>query len=81
MHSLEERWKEDDIQSYLNSSRRTVVAFSGGVDSLCLLSLAASLNDSVLALHVNHGLYPDEDKWEQLCLQYSEMLGVMFDCF
>ena len=81
MHSLEERWKEDDIQSYLNSSRRTVVAFSGGADSLCLLSLAASLNDSVLALHVNHGLDPDADKWEQLCLQYSEKLGVMFECF
>ena len=44
-------------------------------------SLAASLNDSVLALHVNHGLDPDADKWEQLCLQYSEKLGVMFECF
>ena len=62
MHSLEERWKEDDIQSYLKSSRRTIVAFSGGVDSLCLLSLAASLDNSVLALHVNHGLDADADR-------------------
>lgn len=81
MHSLEERWKEDDIQSYLKSSRRTIVAFSGGVDSLCLLSLAASLDNSVLALHVNHGLDADADKWEQLCRQHTEKLGVMFECF
>ena len=81
MKSLEELWREDEIQSYLKASRRTIVAFSGGADSLCLLSLAAALDNSILALHVNHGLHADADKWEQLCRQHSEKLGIMFESF
>ncbi len=81
MKSLEELWREDEIQSYLKASRRTIVAFSGGADSLCLLSLAAALDNSISALHINHGLHADADKWEQLCRQHSEKLGITFESF
>ncbi|MAI42224.1 MAG: tRNA lysidine(34) synthetase TilS [Gammaproteobacteria bacterium] len=81
MNLLEERWQQDDIQSFLQSSRRCVVAFSGGADSLSLLSLATSLSKPILALHVNHGLNTDADEWQQICIKQCLDLGVRLECF
>lgn len=46
-----------------------VVAYSSGADSTALLHAASCLHDLQLlrlrALHINHGLHPDCDRWQQ----------------
>lgn len=60
--------------------KRWLVAFSGGIDSSVLLhALAKSAGHGqaeIVAIHVNHGLHPDADKWEQHCRQFAGELGV-----
>ncbi|MCC5867079.1 MAG: tRNA lysidine(34) synthetase TilS [Gammaproteobacteria bacterium] len=60
-----------------------LVAYSGGLDSTVLLHAAASLRASqpelqLRALHVNHGLQPGCDDWQQHCERFAATLGV--DC-
>ena len=76
---LESRWEQHDIQSQLASANRLVVAYSGGVDSLTLLLLAATTNKQVVALHINHGLHPDADEWQKICAEQCRILGVPFE--
>src|SRR5205823_5543917 len=51
------------------ASKRVAVAYSGGRDSTALLYAtlqpAAAQGIEVLALHVNHGLSPHADAWQQ----------------
>ena len=57
---------------------RLAVAFSGGLDSTVLLHAAAGAAplDSVVAVHVNHGLHPDADQWQAHCEAVCKSLGV-----
>ena len=59
-------------------------AYSGGLDSTVLLHAlnafalqhkATNLLD-VTALHVNHGLSPNADKWESHCIEQCSLLGL-----
>lgn len=52
-----------------------IIAYSGGVDSHVLLHMAtiSQLNFSVI--HINHGLSPDADAWQQHCRQVCDDLG------
>ncbi len=56
------------------------VAFSGGRDSTVLLHALASLRQPAAfrlrALHVNHGLQPDADHWEEHCADVARRLDV-----
>lgn len=64
--------------------RRLVIAFSGGIDSHVLLHIvsrlrdAGHLNQPLHALHVNHGLHPDADRWRQHCEAVADGLKVRF---
>ncbi|MBU6504439.1 MAG: tRNA lysidine(34) synthetase TilS [Betaproteobacteria bacterium] len=53
---------------------------SGGLDSVVLLSalhvLAPELRISLSALHVNHQLQPEADRWQAFCLEYCARLGI-----
>jgi tRNA(Ile)-lysidine synthase len=53
-----------------------LVLLSGGADSVCLLDVAISLEASVSALHVNHGLRPEADADEAHCHELCERLSV-----
>ena len=66
---------------------RVGVAFSGGRDSMALLEAVhrfsrSKRNDgivgSVFALHVNHGLSPHADEWEETCRAFCEKRGIPF---
>ncbi len=59
------------------------VAFSGGVDSHVLLHLCYQLSTQypdirLKALHVNHGISTNADKWQQHCRQICEQYQIEF---
>ena len=57
------------------SARRVAVALSGGVDSVTLLHFLKS-RSSVTAIHVNHGLSPNAERWAAFCRRLCKRLGV-----
>lgn len=56
------------------------IAYSGGLDSHVLLHAMASLRErrilKVHALHVNHNLHKDSDRWAEHCIAIARELGV-----
>ena len=66
------------------ANKPLVVALSGGVDSMVLLSLVASLKRNaeltaeVSAVHVHHGLSANADQWLSFCQQQCEDLDIEF---
>lgn len=66
------------------ASRRWLVAFSGGADSLALLAalveviraLPASRQPALRAMHVDHGLNPRSGAWALQCRRTCRALGV-----
>ena len=55
----------------LNDFDELGIAFSGGLDSSVLLKLISDQvipKERITALHVNHGINNDSDKWEEFCL-------------
>ncbi|MFT4196848.1 MAG: tRNA lysidine(34) synthetase TilS [Pseudoxanthomonas sp.] len=62
--------------------RRRVVAFSGGMDSTCLLHALAGLarardrSDRLRAIHVHHGLQAQAEEWTRHCAAICAQLGV-----
>ncbi|MFY9975316.1 MAG: tRNA lysidine(34) synthetase TilS, partial [Chromatiaceae bacterium] len=59
---------------------RVWVAFSGGLDSTCLLRAAAAalgrLPGKLHAVHLDHGLHPESAHWAQHSLGVCKALGV-----
>ena len=53
------------------------VAFSGGVDSTVLLHALRSLA-GVAALHIDHGLHQDAERWVRHCANVAAAFGVPF---
>jgi tRNA(Ile)-lysidine synthase len=62
------------------ASGRLVLGLSGGMDSMVLLDLLSALrverSFDLQALHVNHQLSPNANKWSALCAQRSRDYGV-----
>lgn len=67
------------LEAIPNASQ-TIVALSGGLDSIVLLHCAravATQRGAVLrAVHVNHGLSSQADAWQKHCQQVCKQLGV-----
>ena len=60
---------------------RYLVGFSGGLDSTVLvhaLKRAVAEGVPVVAVHINHGLHPDADAWEEHCRHITAKLKVEF---
>jgi tRNA(Ile)-lysidine synthase len=60
---------------------RLFVAFSGGLDSTVLLKECSLLVPEVCALHINHGLHPDADRWQAHCASVCEKFKVAFSAY
>lgn len=86
MHKLQQRILHDIHRNNLfNKGEKTVVAVSGGADSVCLLHVLASLHDairvSLVAVYVDHGLRPLETGDEKSLVQsLAVTLGADFEC-
>ena len=61
-------------------AKRFIVAYSGGLDSHCLLHLLSTCKKqfdiNIEAVHVHHGLQDDADRWVEHCQQVCEQLDV-----
>ena len=63
---------ENILREQVQRNDHLVIGLSGGVDSVLLLSILTSLfvqlRFTLSALHVNHGISPNANKWEKFCL-------------
>ena len=62
----------DYLKPYLNKKTKTYyVALSGGADSLVLLNELKKLQNekdfSLIAIHINHNVQKDSEKWKTIC--------------
>lgn len=68
------------LSLYISPKSELVVAFSGGVDSVVLLHLAAYYSKlhqlPCVAVYVNHGLSEHAVEWEVFCQSYCDSLGI-----
>lgn len=71
--ALSQPWKQQ-----LEEAPQVLVGLSGGLDSTVLLSLVCDLvaAEKVVAVHINHGLSPNADSWQEHCAQFCQFLGV-----
>ena len=56
--------------------QRLAVAYSGGLDSTVLLHTAVRAAPPVMAVHVNHGVHPDADRWQAHCEAVCRTHGI-----
>lgn len=76
---IEQLWTSIEEHLPPSASGDVVVAFSGGLDSTVLLrALASSAARRVRAIHINHQLHPDADRWERHCAEVVRELSVPF---
>jgi len=73
----------DCLRQFVRGSDRLVAALSGGVDSVLLLHVLLRLSGRhgfrLSALHVNHGISPNSDRWQGFCEQLCEAWGIRLD--
>ncbi|WP_133129613.1 tRNA lysidine(34) synthetase TilS [Legionella yabuuchiae] len=68
----------------LAKCNKLFIGFSGGLDSTVLLhalSFESSLATKIVAVHVNHGISPNANQWQELCEHTAEILKVQFMAF
>jgi tRNA(Ile)-lysidine synthase len=65
-------------QAQLDSAPQILVGLSGGLDSSVLLSLVCEVvaAEKITAVHINHGLSPNADHWQQQSAEFCRSLGV-----
>jgi len=64
----------------IDSAPQILVAVSGGMDSLLLLTLLGEQIDPqrIKAIHINHDLSANADQWQDLVADYCDQIGVSF---
>lgn len=70
------------LQALIQPGQRLLLGYSGGLDSTVLLHLLhrlrPTLDAELVALHINHGLSPHADRWQQHCAQTCQSLNIPF---
>ncbi len=69
----------DLLDQACDQQETLVLAYSGGVDSTCLLHALKQHGVFFHALHVNHQLQPASDQWAEHCAQVCAKLDVPFE--
>ena len=71
----------EGFELQLRDADRAWVAYSGGLDSQVLLTLSqkAVPQAQLRAIHINHGLNPQADAWQEHCRLYCAQLNVDFE--
>jgi tRNA(Ile)-lysidine synthase len=70
----------------LSSQQALLVALSGGMDSMLLLHCLVQLKNqnrlsvNLRAIHVNHGLQAEADRWQSHCEAHCKELQVELSC-
>ncbi len=62
----------------LTNTQPVVIAFSGGMDSVCLLNLFITLKNPLIIAHFNHGIRKNADRDEQFARMRAKQLGYDF---
>ena len=65
-------------QDQLDSAPQILVGLSGGLDSSVLLTLLCEVvaAEKITAVHINHGLSPNAEQWQQQSAEFCRSLGV-----
>ena len=70
----------DKLFKSLPESGRYLVAYSGGMDSHVLLHLFSlsehHIRKKITAVHINHGLSPNAESWEEHCKGICDVYGI-----
>ncbi|MCP5246857.1 MAG: tRNA lysidine(34) synthetase TilS, partial [Burkholderiales bacterium] len=73
------------LQAYVKRDNNLVVGLSGGVDSVVLLDVLATLSGQMAfklsAVHVNHGISSNAADWSHSCCQLCYAYGVPISVF
>ena len=82
--SIEKKFLESLVPIVKSGHNSITVAYSGGVDSHVVLHLAYQLKSvfpelELKAFHVNHGLSPNADSWQEHCHNICETLSIPFE--
>lgn len=62
----------------LSNTQPVVIAFSGGIDSVCLLNLFYKLENPLIIAHFNHGIRKNADLDERFARKLAKQLGCDF---
>lgn len=87
LRSSEEKQLQTAFQNQLNlnlpANSRIAIALSGGMDSAVLLRIAMTLksNWDIRACHINHGINPQSDQWENFCKNICRDYAIELDIF
>ena len=54
------------------------VGFSGGVDSVVLLHKLKQQHNQITAIHVNHHISKNSDRWETFCREFCHAHDIHF---
>lgn len=67
------------IKKYSLKNEKILAAFSGGIDSVCLLDICKKLNLKIIAMHLNHNWRGNESLTEQkFCENFCGIRGIEF---
>lgn len=77
-----EKTAADTIEKFgmLNKGEQVLAGFSGGADSVCMVSLLVGLGYKVSCAHVNHGMRDTARRDEDFCRKFCEERGLDFEC-
>lgn len=76
VHYVKNKWPQNGHFSYL-------LGLSGGADSVVLLHILSQIinnntdsNETLSAIHINHGISPNSNIWEKFCQEYCQDLNI-----